>query len=181
MFKKLLEKLAHQLDQQKIPYMIIGGQAVLLYGEPRLTRDIDITLGVGLDRLSDILNFCRKLKLKVLVDAKKFTRETLVLPCEDSGTGIRVDLIFSYSDYENAAIKRVRRVRLGKTRVNFAAPEDLIVHKMIAGRPRDIEDVEGIVLKCSDLDLRYLRKWLAEFSKSLDQHYLKKFEHILKQ
>ena len=31
--------------------MLIGGQAVLLYGEPRLTRDIDITLGVDVDKI----------------------------------------------------------------------------------------------------------------------------------
>jgi hypothetical protein len=36
--------------------MIIGGQAVLLYGEPRLTKDIDITLGVNVDRLKDLLD-----------------------------------------------------------------------------------------------------------------------------
>ncbi|GAH87084.1 unnamed protein product, partial [marine sediment metagenome] len=30
--------------------MIIGGQAVLLYGEPRLTRDIDVTLGDDIDK-----------------------------------------------------------------------------------------------------------------------------------
>lgn len=41
MFKELLARLADLLDQKGIPYMIIGGQAVLLYGEPRLTRDID--------------------------------------------------------------------------------------------------------------------------------------------
>lgn len=31
--------------------MVIGGQAILLYGEPRLTRDIDITLGINVDEL----------------------------------------------------------------------------------------------------------------------------------
>jgi hypothetical protein len=31
--------------------MVIGGQAVLLYGEPRLTKDIDIALGIGIDGL----------------------------------------------------------------------------------------------------------------------------------
>ena len=34
--------------------MVIGGQAVLLYGEPRLTRDIDITLGVGVRELNKL-------------------------------------------------------------------------------------------------------------------------------
>jgi len=35
MFEKLLEKLAIIFSKNHIPYMIIGGQAVLLYGEPR--------------------------------------------------------------------------------------------------------------------------------------------------
>lgn len=46
MFERLLERLAGSLDRHKIPYMVIGGQAVLVYGEPRLTRDIDVTVGV---------------------------------------------------------------------------------------------------------------------------------------
>ncbi len=46
MFEELLKKIGLALDENAIPYMVIGGQAVLLYGEPRLTRDIDITLGV---------------------------------------------------------------------------------------------------------------------------------------
>ncbi|NVL90146.1 MAG: hypothetical protein HWN69_04000 [Desulfobacterales bacterium] len=45
MFQKLLGRLANELSNLHIPYMVIGGQAVLLYGEPRLTKDIDITLG----------------------------------------------------------------------------------------------------------------------------------------
>jgi len=36
MFKSLLAKLATALVNANIPYMVIGGQAVLLYGEPRL-------------------------------------------------------------------------------------------------------------------------------------------------
>lgn len=46
MFEQLLKKIAQALDKGGIPYMIIGGQAVLLYGEPRLTRDIDIILAI---------------------------------------------------------------------------------------------------------------------------------------
>jgi hypothetical protein len=44
MFKPLLELIAPGLDERRIPYLIIGGQAVLLYGEPRLTRVMDVTL-----------------------------------------------------------------------------------------------------------------------------------------
>jgi hypothetical protein len=43
MFEALLKLIARALDSYHIPYMLIGGQAVLLYGEARLTADVDIT------------------------------------------------------------------------------------------------------------------------------------------
>ena len=54
MFERLLKSIAQGLERLGIPYMLIGGQAVLLYGEPRLTRDIDVTLGVGLERFEEV-------------------------------------------------------------------------------------------------------------------------------
>jgi hypothetical protein len=41
MFSELLKNIAVALDAGGFPYMVIGGQAVLVYGEPRLTKDID--------------------------------------------------------------------------------------------------------------------------------------------
>ena len=43
MFKTLLVKITRSLTLKKIPHVVIGGQAVLIHGEPRLTRDIDVT------------------------------------------------------------------------------------------------------------------------------------------
>ena len=51
MFKDLLRKIGKKLSDFGLPYMVIGGQAVLLYGTPRLTKDIDITLGVNIEEL----------------------------------------------------------------------------------------------------------------------------------
>ena len=55
MFDELLARIARALDAWGIPYMAIGGQAVLVYGEPRLTRDIDLTFGVDVDALVTVL------------------------------------------------------------------------------------------------------------------------------
>ncbi|MBI5308461.1 MAG: hypothetical protein HZB37_09075, partial [Planctomycetes bacterium] len=63
MFEELLSKISVYLNRYRIPYMIIGGQAVLLYGEPRLTRDIDITLGIDIDRIDKILALAKDLSL----------------------------------------------------------------------------------------------------------------------
>ena len=181
MFERLLERLGEALERIGIPYMVIGGQAVLLYGEPRLTKDIDITLGTDLDRLGEVLRLVRAIDLKPLVDPDVFTRETMVLPCAETGTGIRVDLIFSFSPYEQQAMTRVKTVKVGGTGVRFASVEDLIVLKMIAGRPRDLEDVESVLVKNAHADLSYIRHWLKEFSKASGQSLVAQFNRIVEE
>ena len=68
MFDSLLEKVALALDSERLPYMVIGGQAVLLHGEPRLTKDVDITLAAGLDELDTVLRSAKEAGLEPLVD-----------------------------------------------------------------------------------------------------------------
>ena len=180
MFQKLLKKIANELDAHNIPYMVIGGQAVLLYGEPRLTKDIDITLGVGVSKLNEINGIVEKLNLKILVD-ENFVQNTMVLLVIDEKTGIRVDFIFSFSLYEKQAIERATEVKFGNTIVKFASLEDLVIHKIIAGRAIDIEDVKSIILKNPDYNAEYIKKWLQEFDKSLNEKFFKVFQRIVKE
>jgi hypothetical protein len=180
-FQKLLKKISQSLQRYHIPYMVIGGQAVLLYGEPRLTKDIDITLGVGIDHLGEMKALVDRLGLKYLTqDVEAFVKETMVLPVIEEGSGIRVDFIFSFSPYEKQAIERARAILFGKTAVQFASLEDVVIHKMIAGRPRDIEDIESMLLKNPGYDSRYIEKWLAEFDAALEKNYRKAFKDLQK-
>jgi len=183
MFEKILSRIGVSLKKHNLPYMVVGGQAVLLYGEPRLTRDIDITLGVDIDHLGEVLAVVQELNLKPLPkEIEPFARETMVLPALDEHTGIRVDFIFSYTPYETEAIKRARKIKIIDQEVNFTSPEDLIIHKIFAGRPRDIEDVRTVLLKNPDVDLQYIRGWLKEFDEaSKEKDFLKTFEGIVKE
>jgi hypothetical protein len=159
--------------------MIIGGQAVLLYGEPRLTKDIDITLGIGIDRWKIIEKAAKSIHLRPLVaKIEDFVKDNMVFPAIDDKSGIRVDFIFSYSPYERQAIERARGIYFGQTEVKFAALEDVVIHKMIAGRARDIEDVESILLKNPDFDACYIEKWLDEFDRSLGKNFKDAFSRL---
>lgn len=159
--------------------MVIGGQAVLLYGEPRLTKDIDITLGTGIDKLGKVKSIAKQIGLKILVDnAEDFVKKTMLLPVIEDKSGIRVDFIFSFSPYERQAIEKAKNVRFGRTGVKFASLEDVVIHKIIAGRARDIEDVKAILLKNPNYDTRYINRWLREFDKSLGGKFLKRFKKI---
>jgi predicted nucleotidyltransferase len=178
-FERLLKKIAIQLKKGAIPYMVIGGQAVLLYGEPRLTRDIDIILGMGVNGLDKIKKIIKAIGLKILVEKEKeFVERNMVLPTIDKKSGIRVDFIFSFSPYERQAIERGKDIKLGRTLVKFASLEDVVIHKVIAGRARDLEDVKSILLKNPKYDLVYIEKLLEEFDKSLGDHFLKIFGEI---
>ena len=181
MFEKILSRIGASLNKHNLPYMIIGGQAVLLHGEPRLTRDIDITLGINTDRLDALLSVVQELVLKPLPeDLKSFVRQTMVLPALDEATGIRVDFIFSFTHYETEAIKRAEKVKIMDQEVKFASPEDLIIHKIFAGRPRDVEDVRTVLLKNPGIDIQYIQEWLKEFDQASDEkNFLKTFEEIL--
>jgi hypothetical protein len=181
-FQRLLKKIALQLKKGSIPYMVIGGQAVLLYGEPRLTRDIDITMGIGVDGLGRLKKIIPIIGLKSLVQKEKeFVERNMVFPTIDKKSGIRVDFIFSFSPYERQAIERAKDIKLGNSIVRFASLEDVVIHKVIAGRARDFEDVKSILLKNPKYDLVYIKKWLKEFDKSLGGKFLKIFRNIEKE
>lgn len=180
MVGELLEKLARALDAHNIPYMVIGGQAVLLYGEPRLTQDIDITLGVTPDeRFADVMAAVREAGCTPLSnDPAAFAAATMVLPCA-SDAGIRADIIFSFRPYEQHAIARACPIQVGQTGVRYVRVEDLVVHKIFAGRPRDLEDVRLILLRNPDIDMSYVREWLTRFEVDLNEPFLERLSRVL--
>jgi len=119
-----------------------------VYGEPRLTKDIDVTVAKEPEEVEEVIEAVNEMGLDILVDdAAGFVSQTYVLPTHEPSSGIRVDFIFSSSDYERQAIRRARSVRMGKAFVRVATPEDVVIHKIVAGRPRDIEDTKGVLLK----------------------------------
>ena len=180
MFEEILSRIARELDSGDLPYMIIGGQAVLLYGEPRLTRDIDIMLGVGIEGVPRVEKAIGNLNLRMLVeDPDAFVRKTFVLPAQDEASGIRIDFVFSFSDYEKQAIARAAGAEMRGVPVRFATLEDVIVHKVVAGRPRDLDDVKSIVLKNPSYDGQYIERWLKEFDRSLGEEHSAVFRSLL--
>jgi len=91
----------------------------------------------------------------------------MVLPCLHRKGGIRVDFIFSFSPYERDAIERAVEIEISDSTVRFATAEDLIVHKVLAGRARDLEDVRSILLKNPGVDRSLMVEALESFQESL--------------
>ncbi len=178
MFKKLIVSIAAAFKKNNIPYIILGGQAVLLYGEPRLTKDIDITIGLNIDSVDKIADILKKIDIVPIPgDFHQFVKRTMVLPLINKESGIRVDVIFSFSEFERSAIKRAKVVKIDNTDVHYVSLEDLIIFKVFSGRPRDREDVRVILIKNKEIDLKYIKKTLKELSFE-DRDFLKIFTDI---
>jgi predicted nucleotidyltransferase len=142
----VLTLVAEYLLKAGIPYMVIGGQAVLQYGRPRFTQDIDITLGLLPSEMQKLLAALPANIFHPLPDnIEDFVRNTWVLPVEHCESKCRIDFIFSVTPFEREAIMNSREICVSGVPVRYISPEDLVVQKIIAGRPRDIEDVIGIL------------------------------------
>ncbi|MEN3045250.1 MAG: nucleotidyltransferase [Candidatus Hydrothermales bacterium] len=177
--KELIKNISKELNKKNINYMIIGGQALLIYGEPRLTKDIDITLGIGVERYEEIKEISDNLGLKIIPkNYIDFLKKTMVLPVLDEKTGIRIDFIFSFSEYEKEALKRVNKIKIDEVQIFYASIEDLIIHKIVSGRERDLEDVKSILLKNKEVDEKYILKWLKEFEKILNEKLIERFKKL---
>lgn len=175
----LLAELARILRRGRKPYMVIGGQAVLVHGEPRLTRDIDLTLAVSPLDVQQVIDLLRPRGIVPAVDEPvEFVRKTHVLPSCSERTRLRVDMSFTDSPYELQAIARGVDVVLDGVSVRFASAEDLVIHKIIAGRPVDHQDVEGILLKNPQIDAADIRAWLARFAEALEQPLVEAFDDL---
>jgi len=105
-----------------------------------------------------------------------------VLPAEEPDSKVRIDFTFSFTPYEAQAIKNARQVLIDDYPVKFASCEDIIIHKMVAGRAIDAEDVKSILAKNKDaIDFKYIEKWLSEFGKIAEyKGILERFNNLLK-
>jgi hypothetical protein len=100
-------------------------------------------------------------------DPLAFVRELHVLPIE-TPDGTRIDLVWARLPYEHKAIARATMEEVAGHRARVCRPDDLIIHKILAGRPKDREDVRAIVRhQLTRLDRRYLTNTLRAIERSL--------------
>ena len=169
------------LTEMGIPYVVIGGIAVQCWGEPRFTRDVDVTVLAPLGEEEDVIRRILAAFKPRIGDALEFALRNRVCLVEVRGTA--VDISLGLPGYEEEVMRRAIAYNVGGGRtVQVCSPEDLVVHKAVAGRPQDIQDIEGVVLRQGDkLDVEYIRKWLREFSFVLEEPEIsERFERVWK-
>lgn len=158
------------LEDLNAQYMLIGGLANAIWGEPRATLDVDISVAVPEAEIPKVAARIGEAFTVLVPEPAAFVQETRVLPLE-SASGVRVDLIFALIPFELEALDRARGVAIAGRMVRVVTPEDLILMKIISDRPRDVLDAEGVVRRHrASLDRTYLEPRLREFAAALERN-----------
>lgn len=156
-------------------WYIFGAQAVQVWGLPRVTADVDVTARLRGDDPKGFLSAMRAAGFDLRVrDVDDFFKKTRVLPFVHRRSLIPLDVVLAGPGLEEEFLKRSRRVDMGGIVLPVISPEDLLVTKVLAGRPKDLEDIRGILReRLPELHLGRVRRLLGMLEKALGQHDLK--------
>jgi hypothetical protein len=158
------------LAAARVPYMIIGGIAVMARGLVRMTDDIDLVVASDSappERLVDLLA-SEQIEPR-RDDAVAFAHVQQVLLLRHAPTRTAIDLSLGWLPFEAEALARAERVAFGDAQIAVATAEDLVIYKAVAWRDRDRDDLEHLVrLHAHSLDLDRVRAVIAEFATALD-------------
>jgi hypothetical protein len=136
------------LQQAGERFCFIGGIALQRWGEPRLTRDVDLTLlcpyGAEIPVVERLLaGFSPRMP-----EARTFALQHRVLLLRGK-SGVPIDIAFGSIPFEERCVDRASEFDFGEIRLVTCSAEDLVVLKAFAGRERDWADIESVAIRQS--------------------------------
>lgn len=149
-------------------YLLYGGLAAGLWGEPRYTEDVDFVLFLPERHAYKFLR--EAARHGFAVDEDLAIQQLQVngwarLPFGAPKSPWHLDLTLGDSPFDKSALSRRKDVELFGRTVWIASAEDLLIYKLVSWRERDVLDVHSIVKRQKDLDVVYLKKWIAWWEK----------------
>lgn len=178
----LLADFAALMRAHRLRWYIFGAQAAVAYGRPRMTADVDVTVDPGRTSTLTLVDALAGAGFDLRIDlGEDFLREARLLPLVHRATAMPVDVMLASTSLHSEFLARSRLVTIGSVRVPMISPEDLLVTKILAGRPKDLEDSRGVLLEQRDLDLDHVRALLGELGEALgEDRLLRRLERLLR-
>jgi len=160
-----LKELCLFLDEMRIEYMLVGGLAVGIWGEPRATVDIDFLVSTKTKDFDYLKQKVKESKKFIFIhdDPMTFGKISFLRVTLKRNKDISVDFLFADDEFKNKALKRKKSVQVKDFKVNISTPEDLIILKLLSGREQDRLDAEKIrEIQKEHLDIEYMLKWFGK-------------------
>jgi hypothetical protein len=168
-FIQALQSLFDWLEAERVPGTSIGGVAVSLLAQPRVTQDIDVVIWLEAGRWESFLLSGEKYGIIPRIDdALEFARRARVLLLRHRSSGVYIDISMGGLEFEREMIERAVTLDLGNLTLKVPTPEDLMITKAVAQRPKDIADIDAIASANPNLDTERIRYWVEQFASALE-------------
>jgi hypothetical protein len=140
--KPRLQKLLRLLGDLEVEYLIVGGFAVMKYGEPRYTKDLDVWVRNSAQNSARLVEALARFGTPLDHDGIYAETEKQVF----SQIGVvraRIDLLTEITgvEFSNAWSNRVASFFFGVP-VHFISLDDLITNKQALGQNSDLTDMK---------------------------------------
>ncbi|MCI0525707.1 MAG: nucleotidyltransferase [Acidobacteria bacterium] len=161
------------LEAAGIQSVVIGGLAIAVWGEPRVTKDVDLRVFLQREQ-TDLLLSALSTQFKPLSDSPETKLQQQGFIFTEDASGVRVDFLLADNEFDITMVRNGRRIEpISGWPIIVCSAEDLIVSKLITLRPRDEEDARLVIRRQRDnLDDNYVEKWLRAFEQALDDSTL---------
>ena len=168
---EVLAALGTCFDSLGVRWYLFGAQAAIFHGVARLTADVDVTVlpeRHSTGRLASVME-ANGFRLRVTA-TDDFVARTRVLPFVHSATRLPVDVVLAGPGIEEQFLDRAEFHVLEGVRVPIATVEDLVTMKILAGRPKDLDDAKGMLrARWEEIDLDHVRRMLQLLEEALSQ------------
>jgi hypothetical protein len=167
---KALQSIWQSLSAMDVPAAVMGGLAMSFWKYTRSTRDVDLLIGMDVQKSDKMLSQLRSIGIRPkqtppIISLGRLNIIQLLYEPPEAYMEVQIDLLLAESEYHRTALKRRIPTRLSDLPMDIAilTCEDLILHKLLAGRLIDKADVAALLkLNLASLDLNYLAHWLKQ-------------------
>jgi len=168
-FRAAIESVQRLLSRFDNRGVIIGGIAVGFLGKPRFTEDIDAMFLLSTKDIPQFLAAAQAEEIQPRVpDAAEFGRKNRVLLLRHVPSNINVDITLGILQFEEEMVARSGVQSVSSLSVRLPTPEDLIIMKALANRPKDLEDIRTIIDKHPTLDIDRIKHWVQSFAEAFE-------------
>jgi len=130
------------LNSNNVRYLLLGGWAVGMYGNPRATKDIDFLVAIDNDNLTNLQNALIAFGAPP-VDLERFKEKGNVIRMGSSP--ILIDIINEADGIDiNECYPRRKIMKIENVDISIISVNDLIKNKKASGRSMDIADAERL-------------------------------------
>lgn len=129
---------------------MFGAQAVNLHGYPRATADLDVTVELGDRDPAQLVAALAGAGFEPRFADPAFVAATRVIPVVHLASGLPIDVVLAGPGLEQLFLDEVITADLEGHAIPVLSIENLIVTKLIAGRPKDVEDVRELLARSGE-------------------------------